>query len=131
MFKCALQASTELTVERLRSSAAAAHNILYINNALSRRDGPHNIGITTLLLTIDVCGSRHKASRVPHLRSLWKWLKVSTTLVSTSCSMSTRTQCFLKKKSLFHLIDKSGLPETGSLLDICTLTNLVPRVLSY
>ena len=29
-------------------------NILYINNALSRRDKPHNIEITTLLFTIDV-----------------------------------------------------------------------------
>ena len=46
MFQCALQASTALTVERLRSSATAARKyILYINNSLSRRDRPHNIGI--------------------------------------------------------------------------------------
>ena len=31
-------------------------NILYINNALSRRDRPRNIGIIILLFTIEVCG---------------------------------------------------------------------------
>ena len=50
IFKCAFQASTELVVERLRTSATAAHN------APRRRGRPHNIGITTLLFTIDVCG---------------------------------------------------------------------------
>ena len=57
MFKCALQTITELTELRdlHRSSATAAHKyILYINNAPSRRDRPHNIGITTLLFMMNV-----------------------------------------------------------------------------
>ena len=56
MFKCALQASTELTVEKLYRPLQRLTNILYINNAFSRRDRPHNIGITILLFKIDVCG---------------------------------------------------------------------------
>ena len=58
MFKCALQASTNLTIiiKSLRWSAAAAHIQLYIKNAL-KLDRPHDIGITTLLFTIDVCSS--------------------------------------------------------------------------
>ena len=35
MFKCVLQASLELTVEKLRLSATAAHKYFNINNALS------------------------------------------------------------------------------------------------
>ena len=31
-------------------------NILYISNALRRRDRSHNVEITTLLFTRDVCG---------------------------------------------------------------------------
>ena len=56
LFKCALQASKELTIKRLRSSLQRLISILYINNALSSRDRPHNIGVTTLLFTVDVCG---------------------------------------------------------------------------
>ena len=53
MFKCALQASTERDSDRPLQRLT---NILHINNALCRRDRPHNIGITTLLFAIDVCG---------------------------------------------------------------------------
>ena len=48
-----LQASTNSTVESIRSSATAAHIHLYIKNALSRLHRPHNIGITTLLFNYD------------------------------------------------------------------------------
>ena len=51
MFKCALQASTELRVERLRSFATAAHKYLIY----SWNERPRNIGITPRLCTIDVC----------------------------------------------------------------------------
>ena len=38
MFKCALQTSTELTIERLRSFATAAHKYFYILIMLSVED---------------------------------------------------------------------------------------------
>ena len=41
MFKCALQTSTELTVERLRSSATAAHKYFHILIMLSVEETDH------------------------------------------------------------------------------------------
>ena len=55
MFKCTLQESTELKVERIRSSATAANKYFIYDNASSRRNRPHNVGVTTLLLKIYVC----------------------------------------------------------------------------
>ena len=57
MFKYALQASTNSTVESVRSFAAAANVQLFIKNAFSKLDRRHNIGTTTLLFMIDACGS--------------------------------------------------------------------------
>ena len=65
MFKRTLQESADLNVERLRLSATAAYKYsISINGVLSRRDRPHNIGITTLLFKIDMCMGSFKSLEI-------------------------------------------------------------------
>ena len=54
--KYTLQASTEPTLERLQlpTTMAHLHFFILINNALSRKDKPYNIGITTFSFMIVV-----------------------------------------------------------------------------
>ena len=58
MFKCALETITAADSWKtyINRPLQRLTNIIYINNAPSRRDRPHNIGITTLLFMIDVHG---------------------------------------------------------------------------
>ena len=55
MFKSALQASTKLTVKRIKSSATAAYKYFYILIMLSIEETDHTTSRGTTLLFYDIC----------------------------------------------------------------------------